>query len=70
MITAQELVRITTLKPAQLSGLLKGNPPFDSAEFLGITNGGQFCYRVIGETGDSKVFITRKNDGLLGADLL
>jgi hypothetical protein len=70
MITAQELTRITTLKPAQLSGLLKDNPVFDSAEFLGITNGGQFCYRVVGETGDSKVFITRKNDGLLGADLL
>jgi hypothetical protein len=70
MITAQELVRITTLKPAQLSGLLKGNPLFDSAEFIGITNAGQFCYRVISETGDSKVFITRKNDGSLGADLL
>jgi hypothetical protein len=70
MITALELARITTLKPAQLSGLLKGNPVFDSAEFIGISNGGQFCYRVLGETGVAKVFITRKNNGLLGADLL
>jgi hypothetical protein len=69
MITAQELARITTLKPAQLSGLLKDNPVFDSAEFIGISNGGQFCYKVVGETGIAKVFITRENNGLLGADL-
>lgn len=66
MITARELVRITTLKPAQLSELLKGNPAFESAEFLGITNGGQFCYK----TDANKVFITRNFDGSLRADLL
>ena len=70
MITAQELTRITSLKSAQLSALVKGNPAFDSAEFLGITNAGQFCYRVEAEMGPAKVFITRKNDGSLGAELL
>jgi hypothetical protein len=70
MITAQELKYITTLKSTQLSALLTGNPVLDSAEFIGITNGGQFCYRVAAETGVAKVFITRKNDGFLGAELL
>jgi hypothetical protein len=70
MITAQELEYITTLKSTQLSAIIKDNPILDSAEFVGITNAGQFCYRVVGETGPAKVFLTRKNDGFLGAELL
>ncbi|CAB4241630.1 hypothetical protein UFOVP71_168 [uncultured Caudovirales phage] len=70
MITAQELSRITSLKSAQLSTLLKGNPKFESVEFVGLTNASQFCYKVVFDGGDSdKVFITRKLDGTLAAEL-
>jgi hypothetical protein len=70
MLTAQELTRITSLKSAQLSALVKGNPQFESVEFLGITNGGQYCYKVVLDGGDlDKVFITRKLDGSLAAEL-
>jgi hypothetical protein len=50
MITAERLQTLTTFTPKALAmGLAQRGYPgnnFDTAEFLGITNGGQFCYRV------------------------
>ena len=66
MITAETLAVLTTYSPqyltkaAQLSGW-KG-PVFSSCKFLGITNGGQFCYMAVfqveGGTDSTKVFLT------------
>lgn len=50
MILADTLKTLTTFSPAKLTKLLGhcGYPgqSFKTADFLGITNGGQFCYRV------------------------
>jgi len=66
MITADTLEVLTTLTPqyltkaAQLSGYR--GPNFTSCKFLGITNGGQFCYQGVfqaeGGTDSTKVFLT------------
>jgi hypothetical protein len=66
MITAETLTHLTTFSPqfltkaAQLAGY-KG-PVFSSCKFLGITNGGQFCYRAVyqveGGIDSTKVFLT------------
>ena len=50
MITADTLKTLTEMGPKGLSVILSqsgysGNS-FKSAKFLGITNGGQFCYKV------------------------
>lgn len=68
MITADRLKTLTTFTPVALArGLeLSGykGVSFESAEFLGITNGGQFCYSVtyfdehLGENARGKVFLT------------
>lgn len=68
MITADKLKTLTTFTPVALArGLeLSGykDVEFNTAEFLGITNGGQFCYRVtffndhIEEEDDGKVYLT------------
>ncbi len=65
MITADTLEVLTSYSPqyltkaAQLAGY-KG-PVFTSCKFLGITNGGQFCYlavfQVEGGTDSTKVFL-------------
>jgi hypothetical protein len=69
MITAQELIRITNLSPHDLMGLVAAN--IESTEFVGVTNGGQFCYKIVLPDGVvSKAFITRRNNGDLGAELL
>ena len=71
MITAQELRRLSELTASKLSALLGPKTSFESAEFLGLTNGGQFCYKVVVDGGElAKVFVTRKLDGSLGVELL
>jgi len=66
MITAETLEALTSYSPqyltraAQLAGY-KG-PDFSSCRFLGITNGGQFCYTAVfhvkGGTDSTKIFLT------------
>ncbi len=50
MITADTLKTLTTLTPTGLSQVLKHSGYtgcfFKRAEFLGLTNGGEFCYKV------------------------
>lgn len=66
MITAETLTTLTTftapaLTRAAVDSGYKG-PEFTSCKFLGITNGGQFCYMVVfhvkGGTDSTKVFLT------------
>ena len=66
MITADTLEALTTYSPqyltraAQLAGY-KG-PDFSSCRFIGITNGGQFCYTAVfqvkGGTDSTKIFLS------------
>jgi hypothetical protein len=67
MITADTLKTLTTFTAHALSMALeqsgyKGNNTFESAEFVGITNAGQYCYGVTymehGELEQGKVFLT------------
>ncbi len=68
MITADRLKTLTSFTPVALAkGLeISGHrgSEFKTAEFIGITNGGQFCYRVtffdqhLGEDTQGKVFLT------------
>lgn len=50
MILANTLKMLTTQTPSGLTQILKHSGYtgcfFKSAEFIGITNGGQFCYKV------------------------
>lgn len=66
MITADTLKTLTTftapaLTRAAMDAGYKG-PAFTGAKFIGITNGGQFCYTVVfhvkGGTDSTKVFLT------------
>jgi len=66
MITADTLKTLTTFTAPALSKAIqdagyKGDS-FTSAKFLGITNGGQFCYYVVyhceGGTDSTKVYLT------------
>ena len=66
MITADTLTTLTSFtapaltRAAQLAGY-KG-PEFSSCKFIGITNGGQFCYTAVfhvkGGTDSTKIFLT------------
>ncbi len=64
MITAETLKTLTTFTaPALQRALGKScKDEFTGARFLGITNGGQFCYTVTynvkGGTDSTKVYIT------------
>ena len=66
MITADTLKTLTTftapaLTRAAVDAGYKG-PKFTSCKFIGITNGGQFCYTAVLHyhygTGSTKVFLT------------
>lgn len=50
MIPADTMKVITTLQPRELELILKGSDysgcSFKSSEFLGLTNGAEFCYKV------------------------
>lgn len=68
MITADRLKTLTSFTPKALAmGLAQSGhkgAEFKTAEFLGITNGGQFCYKVtfhdehLGDDTVGKVFLT------------
>jgi hypothetical protein len=61
MITADKLTLLTSMPAAMLEMALpaKGRPQLQTAKFLGITNGHQFCYSVTDTAGQvSKVFLT------------
>ena len=66
MITADTLKTLTTFTAPALTRAAKDNgykgPAFSSCKFLGITNGGQFCYlvnyKVENGTDSTKVFLT------------
>ena len=66
MITADTLRTLTTFTAAALTRAVQDagytGDSFTGAKFLGMTNGGQFCYRVTrrveGGTDSTKVFLT------------
>lgn len=61
MITAEKLTLLTSMPTHMLEMALpvKGRPQLQTARFLGITNGGQFCYSVVDtDGGQGKVFLT------------
>ena len=66
MITADTLKILTTFTAPALTRAAEDagytGPEFTSCKFLGITNGGQFCYKVVfqvkGGTDSTKVFLT------------
>ena len=66
MITADTLEVLTSYSPQYLTAAARHagykGPEFTSCKFLGITNGGQFCYfavfHVQGGTDSTKVFLT------------
>ena len=77
MITAETLTTLLSFTPAALTRAVEDTgytgPPFTSSKFLGITNGGQFCYRVVfhvqGGTDSGKVFLTYDHTkGVVTAD--
>lgn len=66
MITPDLLKTLTTFTAPALTRAAKDGgwkgPAFSSCRFLGITNGGQFCYMAVflceGGTDSTKVFLT------------
>jgi len=66
MITADTLEVLTTYSPQFLTKAAQNagykGPVFTSCKFLGITNGGQFCYYAVyhveGGTDSTKIFLT------------
>ena len=76
MITPDTLKTLTTVSAPELTRLAKEGkykgPAFSSCKFLGITNGGQFCYMGVflckGGTDSTKVFLTH-NAGRVIADV-
>ena len=77
MITADTLKTLTTFTAPALTRAIQQagyiTDRFNSARFLGITNGGQFCYSVTytdqieGDECTTKVFLTYDN-GTVTAD--
>jgi hypothetical protein len=66
MITADKLALLTNFPAVMLTVAARdagyAGPEFTSCKFLGITNGGQFCYTVVyhvkGGTDSTKIFLT------------
>jgi hypothetical protein len=62
MITAEQLATLTTFTPAALTRAVANEDyAFTGSKFLGLTNGGEFCYwctfPVKGGTDSTKVFL-------------
>ena len=60
MITADQLTLLTNFPAVMLEQALpvKGRPKLQTARFLGITNGHEFCYAVTdSDGGEGKVFL-------------
>lgn len=75
MITAQTLTELTTMGPRALTDLIRRSgykeDQFLTAEFLGMTNAGQFCYSCTypSEFEDTcKVFVRYNSDGTVTAE--
>jgi hypothetical protein len=70
MITAETLEALTSYSPQFLTRAAQNagykGPEFSSCKFLGITNGGQFCYMAVfhvkGGTDSTKIFLTYDHD--------
>ena len=66
MILAETLTTLTTFTAPALTWAARDagykGPDFSSCRFLGITNGGQFCYTAVfhvkGGTDSTKIFLT------------
>jgi hypothetical protein len=75
MITPDTLKTLTTFSAPALTRAARDagykGPAFSSCRFLGITNGGEFCYMAVflvkGGTDSTKVFITH-TDGRVTVD--
>ncbi len=65
MITAAKLRELTTYSPSALTGIVQASgykqDRVNTAEFLGMTNGGEFCYSVdyddFGTVTSTKLFV-------------
>ena len=75
MITADKVRELISMGPRDLTGLIRRagykEDAFTTAEFLGMTNAGMFCYRCEypGEFEDNcKVFVRVNNDGSIEAE--
>ena len=77
MITADQLRLLTNMPPVMLTeGIQKAGykkDKFETSEFLGMTNAGQFCYKVSyiqdKEFFDTKVFVSYdKETGKVSVD--
>ena len=75
MITAEKLMQLIGLGPKELTALIRKagykEDKFLTAEFLGMTNGGQFCYKCLypGEFKDiCKVFVSMDSTGKIRAE--
>jgi len=75
MITAEKLGQLINLSAQDLTALIRKagyrEDRFLTAEFLGMTNGGQFCYRCLypGEYEDTcKVFVRVNTNGMMSAE--
>lgn len=61
MITADKLALLINMPAVMLEQALpvKGRPKLQTARFLGITNGHEFCYSVVdSDGGEGKVFLS------------
>lgn len=67
MITAEQVKKMGQLTPESLLGLLEENFKILDSEFVGITNGGQFCYDIIIESKygvkHDKIFVWQDDSG-------
>ena len=75
MITADVIKTLTEFGPQDMTKLIRRSgyreDKFITARFLGLTNGGQFCYlcKYPGEFEDEcKVFVSVNKDGTLTAE--
>jgi hypothetical protein len=73
MITPETLKTLISYNAPTLNSLARENgykgPAFSSCKFLGITNGGQFCYMAVflveGGTDSTKVFLTHTSSRVI-----
>jgi hypothetical protein len=78
LITAEKLQTLISFTPEALARALATSGyrgcEFQTAKFLGLTNGGQFCYSVtfydeeLEEDAQGKVYLTHLTNGSIAAD--
>ena len=79
MITADKLKTLTTMTPRALTQVVQASgykrDRVNECRFLGITNGGQFCYKIVYPDQDAKngmattkVYVWEDHNGELLAD--